>query len=577
MAILDAIIGMIGGAGQGIASNAEQDLIQKRKHNLESLKQSNLLSLEKIRNQDNIDLEGIRNKHQVDLHKMDNKARLQVARLKRSISSGKVPDVYIKKAAANKNKVDVYKKGYNELEKEFRDNGEIEINGEVVKNMPTFDQYVYNRTGNKNALKETDPVYLMTKDSMSQYKDKIDALLNSDKVKDLQEEQRKELEQKRESLDIALSGRVPVKKDPNNIIDWAYVANNYGTDPFGRPYGSLQEMPEKKQNAFTSYVEDRFNSYLNKLDKNKTDKAQAEKVLISYKGKIPDSVMVELESKLDDMYAVPFENRRDYVDEMANALPATRDHAKRKNTTKAEVEPDTNTLSITQDQWDYVDEMANALGVSTESKSTESTPVSDKIQNLKSISDYGTVFPFMLQRSNTDLSLPEPKAKSKEDKLSNTVSRKPEYTYESFTYTPPKNKKNLLKDNKFIDTVKLVSDTYNVDPDIILSMIEQESAGNPNAKSSVGAYGLLQLMPITAKDVNVEDVYKSNILANLVGGVKYFKKMLDRFGDLDMALAAYNAGPTAVRKAGGVPNYKETKNYVKSVKKKIDRYKSKGV
>jgi hypothetical protein len=101
-----------------------------------------------------------------------------------------------------------------------------------------------------------------------------------------------------------------------------------------------------------------------------------------------------------------------------------------------------------------------------------------------------------------------------------------------------------------------------VSPDLIENMVRQESQGNINAKSRKGARGPMQLMPATAKElgVNIND-WKDNIR----GGVKYVNQLMTRFEDPALAVAAYNAGPTAVRKAGGVPDFKETQDYVQKV------------
>ncbi|WP_323764690.1 lytic transglycosylase domain-containing protein [Marinovum sp.] len=103
---------------------------------------------------------------------------------------------------------------------------------------------------------------------------------------------------------------------------------------------------------------------------------------------------------------------------------------------------------------------------------------------------------------------------------------------------------------------------HGVPEDLFLRLVQQESGWNPKALSHKGAYGLAQLMPGTAKrlGVNREDPGQ-----NLAGGARYLKQQYDKFGSWKLALAAYNAGPGAVQKYGGVPPYKETRNYVKVI------------
>lgn len=103
---------------------------------------------------------------------------------------------------------------------------------------------------------------------------------------------------------------------------------------------------------------------------------------------------------------------------------------------------------------------------------------------------------------------------------------------------------------------------YGVPEDLFISLIEQESGFNPTAESPKGAYGLTQLMPNTAAELGVNP---RNIEENLAGGARYLNQMMTRFPDLNMALAAYNAGPTLVSQLGRVPNYRETQNYIKNI------------
>ena len=116
---------------------------------------------------------------------------------------------------------------------------------------------------------------------------------------------------------------------------------------------------------------------------------------------------------------------------------------------------------------------------------------------------------------------------------------------------------------------RLVTDSctkHGVDPKLVMALIQQESGFNQNALSKAGAQGLMQLMPATAKSLGVQNAF--NPEQNIEGGVKYLKGLLDRFhGNKILALAAYNAGPNAVKKYNGVPPYKETQNYVRNILK----------
>jgi soluble lytic murein transglycosylase-like protein len=117
------------------------------------------------------------------------------------------------------------------------------------------------------------------------------------------------------------------------------------------------------------------------------------------------------------------------------------------------------------------------------------------------------------------------------------------------------------------------SDKYNVEPSLVSAMIQVESNWNYKVVSRSGAIGLMQLMPATAKAMDVKDPL--NPEENIEGGIKYLRYLLDRFnGDLTLAVAAYNAGPSRVRKYNGIPPIKETRQYVKRV---LTIYNTKGL
>lgn len=116
----------------------------------------------------------------------------------------------------------------------------------------------------------------------------------------------------------------------------------------------------------------------------------------------------------------------------------------------------------------------------------------------------------------------------------------------------------------FEEHIMQAAQTYQVDPTLIRAIIMAESSYNPRAVSHRGAQGLMQLMPTTAKWLGIEDSFDPAM--NIDGGVRYFRRLLDRFGgDVKLALAAYNAGSRYVRKYGGVPPFKATRIYIKKV------------
>lgn len=111
--------------------------------------------------------------------------------------------------------------------------------------------------------------------------------------------------------------------------------------------------------------------------------------------------------------------------------------------------------------------------------------------------------------------------------------------------------------------IKKASVTYGIPEKMIKAVIKQESNFNNSVTSGAGASGLMQLMPATASYLGVTN--RNDPEQNIMGGTKYLKQMLDKFGSYDLMLAAYNAGPGNVSKYGGVPPFTETQNYVSKI------------
>jgi soluble lytic murein transglycosylase-like protein len=120
--------------------------------------------------------------------------------------------------------------------------------------------------------------------------------------------------------------------------------------------------------------------------------------------------------------------------------------------------------------------------------------------------------------------------------------------------------RSLLAGTPYGEIITSVSAAHGVDPMLVRALIQVESGYRPGARSRKGAMGLMQLMPSTAKEYKLRNPFEPK--ANIEAGIKHLKSLIDKFERLDLSLAAYNAGPGAVKRFNGVPPYRETRNYV---------------
>ena len=176
-----------------------------------------------------------------------------------------------------------------------------------------------------------------------------------------------------------------------------------------------------------------------------------------------------------------------------------------------------------------------------------------------------------MQLSSLDITLHRINAIENQFQSLMSYAQKPDEDFQKILDSSVEKSKNPTSTSRteINELISKYADKNGLDEDFVKAVINQESGFNPNATSHCGAMGLMQLMPATAQGLGVTNAYDAE--QNIEGGTKYLKGLMDRFGnDKSLALAAYNAGPNAVKKYGGIPPYAETQNYVKSVLGKYD-------
>ena len=131
------------------------------------------------------------------------------------------------------------------------------------------------------------------------------------------------------------------------------------------------------------------------------------------------------------------------------------------------------------------------------------------------------------------------------------------------------------RQHSYLDIIRRHANFYSLEEALIKAVIKVESDYQPRIVSKKGAQGLMQLIPETAKSLKVNNPFDPS--ENIRGGSEYLRRMLDLFdNDVELALAAYNSGPSTVQRYGGIPPYDETRNYVKKVKHFLDYYRQSG-
>ncbi|MCW7470872.1 lytic transglycosylase domain-containing protein [Leptospira kanakyensis] len=181
-------------------------------------------------------------------------------------------------------------------------------------------------------------------------------------------------------------------------------------------------------------------------------------------------------------------------------------------------------------------------------------------ENPKSLVSFPDVLEKEWNRSRTQEVLPTNITNAKPGEISLPF---PETTG---SQSPTSKQTNAMpKSNDILETIESIAKSQGMDPNLVKAMVKAESGFKPKAVSPKGAMGLMQLMPETAESLGVNDPF--NPEENIGGGVKFLKGLMKEFKDPEKAIAAYNAGPGAVKRYKGIPPYEETQKYVNKVKR----------